>query len=81
MRPDSDARSWDVVPSCPLSVFSKRVPGGVLAGAWTVGAFVAEAPPGAVLDRMVIWRTGFEFFNYGAGVVAWEAVGYAATTP
>src|SRR3954454_19476620 len=74
--PGFDARFYDVAASCPeLSAWSERRP-GVTAPYFTGAGFELLAPPGAVLDRMVIWRTGYRFNNTGSGQGPWGVQGY-----
>src|SRR4051794_29611126 len=74
-----DARFWDVTPNCPaLSVFSHVVPGGVTVPNWTGAGFELNAPAGAVLDRLIIWRWGDRFDNTGTAQGPWVVAGYNA---
>ena len=78
VAPDFDDRFYDIAASCPeLSVWSERRP-GVAAPYFTSAGFELLAPPGAVLDRMVIWRTGYRFNNTGSAQGPWTVQGYRA---
>ena len=73
-----DDRFFDVAPSCPeLGAWSERR-GGVTAPNFTGAGYELNAPAGAVLDRMVIWRTGYRFDNTGSGQGPWVVQGYKA---
>src|SRR3954454_12833749 len=73
--PGFDARFYDVAASCPeLSAWSERRP-GVTAPYFTGAGFELLAPAGTVLDRMVIWRTGYRFNNTGTGQGPWTVQG------
>ena len=45
---------------------------------FTGAGFQLNAPAGAILDRMVIWRTGYRFDNTGSGQGPWVVQGYKA---
>jgi hypothetical protein len=76
--PGFDDRFWDIAPSCPeLSAWSERRP-GVVAPNFTGAGFQLSAPPGAMLDRMVIWRTGYRFNSTGSAQGPWAVQGYRA---
>src|SRR5215207_6130009 len=78
VSPDFDDRFWDLVPSCPeLSAFSERR-AGVVAPNLTGAGFELAAPAGAILDRMIIWRTGYRFASDGTAQGPWVVQGYRA---
>ena len=52
---------------------------GVTAPNFTGAGFELVAPAGAILDRMVIWRTGYRFNNTGNGQGPWVVQGYRPT--
>ena len=71
-----DDRFFDLAPTCPeLSAWSERR-AGVTAPNFTGAGFELNAPAGAILDRMVIWRTGYRFNNTGNGQGPWAVQGY-----
>jgi len=71
-----DDRFFDLAPSCPeLSAWSERR-AGVTAPNFTGAGFEVNAPSGAILDRMVIWRTGYRFNNTGSAQGPWVVQGY-----
>jgi hypothetical protein len=54
---------WNGNPRCPvLELFSEH-PQNVTMPYLESAAYELEAPPGAVLDKMVIWRRGYHFGN------------------
>jgi hypothetical protein len=74
-----DDRFWDVAPNCPeLLAWSERRPGGVLVPNFTGAGYELDAPAGTMLDRMVIWRTGYRFNNTGTAQGPWAVGGYRA---
>jgi hypothetical protein len=76
---DYDARFWDVAASCPaLTVYSNRTPGGVTVPNWSGAGFEINAPAGAVLDDLVIWRWGDRFNSTGTDQGPWVVQGYDA---
>ena len=78
VSPNLDDRFWDVAASCPeLSAWSERRP-GVVAPNFTGAGFELIAPAGAILDRMVIWRTGYRFASDGTAQGPWVVQGYRA---
>ena len=71
-----DDRFWDLAPSCPeLSAWSERR-AGVDGAELHRRGLRAQAPAGAILDRMVIWRTGYRFNSTGNGQGPWVVQGY-----
>jgi hypothetical protein len=71
-----DGRFWDVAPACPsLSAFSEPR-AGVVAPYFTGAGFEIAAPPGAILDKMVIWRAGYRFNSTGSAQGPWIVQGY-----
>jgi hypothetical protein len=78
VAPDLDDRFFDVVPACPeLSAYSERR-AGVTAPNFTGAGYQLDAPAGAILDRMVIWRTGYRFKSTGAAQGPWVVQGFKA---
>jgi hypothetical protein len=76
VAPRFDDRFWDLTASCPeLAAWSERRPGAV-APNFTGAGFELKAPPGAILDRMVIWRTGYRFNSTGSAQGPWAVAGY-----
>jgi hypothetical protein len=76
VHPGFDDRFWDVKTTCPdLGAWSERRP-GVTAPYFNGAGLHIEAPPGATLDRMVIWRTGYRFNSTGSADGPWEVAGY-----
>lgn len=76
IAPGFDDRFFDLAPSCAeLSAWSERRP-GVVAPNFTGAGFQLTAPQGAILDRMVIWRTGYRFNNTGSDQGPWSVQGY-----
>ena len=74
--PGFDDRFFDVVAELPgAPAFSERRP-GVIAPNFTGAGYQLSAPQGAILDRMVIWRTGYRFNNTGSGQGPWVVQGY-----
>ena len=51
---------------------------GVDAPNFTGAGFELTAPPDAILDRMVIWRTGYRFASDGTAQGPWIVQGYRA---
>ena len=76
VAPDFDDRFWDVTPSCPLLSASSEPRPGVVAPYFTGAGFQLAAPPGAILDKMVIWRTGYRFNSTGSAQGPWVVQGY-----
>jgi len=75
---DFDDRFFDLAPTCPeLSAWPERRP-GVTAPNFTGAGFQLDAPAGAILDRMVIWRTGYRFASDGTPQGPWVVQGYKA---
>jgi hypothetical protein len=66
VAPDFDDRFWDVTPSCPSLSATSEPRAGVVAPNFTGAGFQLTAPAGALLDRMVIWRTGYRFNSTGS---------------
>ena len=79
VSPDFDDRFFDVAPALPGAARRTRSGGaGVTAPNFTGAGFELTAPPGAILDRMVIWRTGYRFNNDGTAQGPWVVQGYRA---
>src|SRR5919108_201589 len=76
LYPGFDDRFWDARPACPELTVSSEARPGVVAPNWTGAGLVVEAPPGAVLDRMVIWRTGYRFRSTNSDQGPWVVAGY-----
>ena len=75
---DFDDRFFDLAPACPeLSAWSERR-AGVVAPNFTGAGFQLTAPSGAILDRMVIWRTGYRFKSTDTAQGPWVVQGYKA---
>jgi hypothetical protein len=73
-----DDRFWDVAPGCPeMFAWSERRP-GVTVPNFTGAGFEFAAPPGAMLDKMVIGRTGYRFNSTGTEQGPWAVGGYRA---
>jgi hypothetical protein len=73
-----DDRFWDVQPGCPeMFAWSERRT-GVTVPNFTGAGFEFTAPPGAILDRMVIGRTGYRFNSTGTAQGPWSVAGYRA---
>jgi hypothetical protein len=76
VAPDLDDRFWDIDATCPeLSAWSERR-AGVMAPNFSGAGFQLVAPAGTVLDKMVIWRTGYRFNNTGSAQGPWVVQGY-----
>ena len=76
IAPDFTDAYWDITPSCPsLSAYSEPRP-GVTAPYFTGAGFQLAAPAGTILDKMVIWRTGYRFNNTGSAQGPWLVQGY-----
>ncbi len=74
--PGFDDRYWDIKTTGPeLGAWSERRP-GVAAPYFNGAGLHIKAPPGAMLDRMVIWRTGYRFNSTGSADGPWEVAGY-----
>jgi hypothetical protein len=74
--PGFDDRFWDIATSCPaLTAVSEPRP-GVAADYFTSAGFHIKAPPGATLDKIVIWRTGYRFNSTGTEQGPWAVAGY-----
>src|ERR671915_2155779 len=75
LYPGFDDRFWDADGSCPeLTVRSEPRP-GVTAPHFTGAGFHVQAPAGTLLDRLVIWRTGYRFNSTGQGQGPWVVGG------
>jgi hypothetical protein len=69
---------WDLKASCPeLGGYSKPQP-GVRADYFTGITYAIKAPPGAILDRITIWRSGYRFNSEGTENGTWSVAGYKA---
>lgn len=78
VSPGFDDRFYDTAPTCPeLSAWSERR-AGVVAPNFTSTGFELNAPPGAIVDRMVIWRTGYRFKSTDSAQGPWLVQGYKA---
>jgi hypothetical protein len=80
VSPGADAQTWDWSSGCPLSAYSEPR-AGVVAGSWSGAGFQFDAPPGAKLERLQIWRYGYEFASLGAEGSPWVVQGYNADAP
>ena len=75
VSPGFDDRFYDIGASCPeLLAYSERR-AGVTAPNFTERRLRAARAAGAVLDRMVIWRTGYRFNNNGTAQGPWIGAG------
>jgi hypothetical protein len=75
---DFDDRFFDVAPACPQLSALSEPRAGVTAPNFTGAGYELNAPSGAILDRMVIWRTGYRFKSTDAAQGPWVVQGYKA---
>ena len=78
VSPGFDDAFYDIAPSCPELLACSERRAGVTAPYFTSAGFELVAPAGAVLDKMVIWRTGYRFNNSGTAQGPWRSQGYRA---
>jgi hypothetical protein len=63
VAPDFTDAYWNITTSCPSLGAYSEPNRNVVAPYFTGAGFQLDAPPGAILDRMVIWRHGYRFNN------------------
>jgi hypothetical protein len=77
---DFDDRFFDVAPACPQLSALSEPRAGVTAPNFTGAGYELNAPSGAILDRMVIWRTGYRFKSTDAAQGPWVVQGSCRAT-
>jgi hypothetical protein len=63
VAPDFNDAYWNITPSCPSLGAYSEPNRNTVAPYFTGAGFQLDAPSGAILDRMVIWRHGYRFNN------------------